>query len=286
MGLKQFMIDHMPKVKVAVYQLKKLLHQHIPVLYKRICSFDISIELFCIQWILTLFSYDMELSQIKKMWDLLLSFGWKVFFRVAIELIDENKHIFEKLDYEELISSFKMFIKEGSYHADMLEKAMKLKITNKQLEELEQNYYRKHVDDTLITESFDQSRCHIFSSSMDEQENRNVIRQSLLRKTMNSIIETQGKISSVIKGIGEETAINKPLETNHYPLLELPMSKLDNKAIVLTDRGSKKECNLTQESAGRRNMDHRRKNTYDSGENIRSFKRQPSKENEKYHFKK
>jgi len=129
----------MPQLKVALYQLDKLIEEHVPDIGRILSISGVSSEVFAIQWFVTLFSYDISWPKLSLVWDFFLFKGWKFLFQFAISILltlPKNEH---KLDAETLIIHIKRVVKTRSI-PELVKKALGQKITNKQLKALEMQY--------------------------------------------------------------------------------------------------------------------------------------------------
>jgi len=141
--LGEFLKENMPKLKIALYQLEKLIELNIPEIYKAMQSKDVCLELFAVQWFVTLFSYDFEPPHLYMIWDLFLIKGWKFIFQLAIAILQHMKKQFIQLDYENLVAYLKSAIRDN--HLDnlsVIKTALNIKITNKILKRIECEYLK------------------------------------------------------------------------------------------------------------------------------------------------
>ena len=66
-------------------------------------------ELYAIQWILTLFCYDLPIEFSTRIIDLFLIDGWKIVFKVILALLNLIKDDAIKLRYEDVLITLKNF---------------------------------------------------------------------------------------------------------------------------------------------------------------------------------
>lgn len=139
--LKEFLKPNMPRAKLACYQLDKLLLKHIPKVYADLHKKEISSELFCIQWFVTIFSYDFDSPFLYVIWDFFLIRKWKFIFQLSVAIIKQLANFIKVLDNEPLISYIKSALREGKLNPEnLLRAALEIKITNKELYNLELKY--------------------------------------------------------------------------------------------------------------------------------------------------
>lgn len=111
--LKEFLKPSMPKMKLACYQLDQLLCKHLPIVYAELHSKEISCELFCIQWFITIFSSDFDSPFLYQIWDFFLVRKWKFIFQLSIAILKQMAVFIKVLDNEVLISHIKMALRDG-----------------------------------------------------------------------------------------------------------------------------------------------------------------------------
>lgn len=85
---------------------------HVPDIYSALISKEITCELFCVQWFVTLFSYDFDFPALYTIWDLFLLHKWKFVFQMSIAVLQQMEEKIEKLDYEHLIHYMKNAIRD------------------------------------------------------------------------------------------------------------------------------------------------------------------------------
>ena len=129
----------MPKLKLSLFQLDRLIRSHAPSVYRILQGKEITPELFSVQWFVTLFAYDIGLPEIALVWDLFLLKGWKFILKLALATLMNLPANNLGKDPEFIISSLKNSLKNNSI-PDIIKKALKIKITKKELSEIEDEY--------------------------------------------------------------------------------------------------------------------------------------------------
>jgi len=129
----------MPKLKLAFYQLDKLLEIHAPEISKIFKSKEISSDLYSTQWFITLFSYDIDYIELSRVWDLFILKGWKIIFKIAISLLKSLQPPALNSESDTIIESIKLTCQIKPL-TKIIKQAISLKITNKDLKMLEQEY--------------------------------------------------------------------------------------------------------------------------------------------------
>jgi hypothetical protein len=129
----------MPRLKLSLHQLDNLIQRHLPSLYEIFKAKEITAELFGVQWFITLFAYDVPFYNLKLIWDLFFLKGWKFIFQFSLAILSSLPPITPSTDSETLISLIKNVLRTESV-TKLVEKALKIKIANEELEKIEAIY--------------------------------------------------------------------------------------------------------------------------------------------------
>lgn len=79
--------EKIPRLKLRVYQLDRLLRWFCPHLQAHFAAIDLSPEVLTAQWFITLFSYTLSPWDTMRIWDYVFLGGWEALFRVAVSLL-------------------------------------------------------------------------------------------------------------------------------------------------------------------------------------------------------
>jgi hypothetical protein len=81
--------------------LRRLLHRFQPSLHRHFDEQGIDVAFFATQWFMTLFSYQFNISLVCRIWDLFISEGWKVVFKVAFAILqwDAQRLLGMRMEY-------------------------------------------------------------------------------------------------------------------------------------------------------------------------------------------
>lgn len=135
----------MPRLKLALYQLERLVQIYLPDVYEDLLRKEIGCELFAVQWLVTLFSSDFDEKCLHVVWDLFLARGWKVIFQVALALLMVMQKQIAEVEYEDLICMLKNGIRENKLVQMLaIKNLLSFKVTNKQLLLLQEEYEAKN----------------------------------------------------------------------------------------------------------------------------------------------
>ncbi|PFH35088.1 TBC domain-containing protein [Besnoitia besnoiti] len=106
--MKNYQLEHvylptLHHVKVIVFEFDCLLKAFLPKLHAHFERELIRPDYYCVQWVMTLFAYELPLCVVEKIWDLFLLKGWKVFFKVGLAILDSVRTLLPKLSYEDTL---------------------------------------------------------------------------------------------------------------------------------------------------------------------------------------
>ncbi|KAJ1413176.1 rab-GTPase-TBC domain-containing protein, partial [Ochromonadaceae sp. CCMP2298] len=80
--------DRVPRLKLRIYQLDRLLKWTYPALHAHFVKIELSPEVLTTQWFITLFAYTFPVQPtVLQLWDYIFLTGWEGLFRVALSLL-------------------------------------------------------------------------------------------------------------------------------------------------------------------------------------------------------
>ncbi|XP_062711984.1 TBC1 domain family member 1 isoform X2 [Aedes albopictus] len=111
---RQMRAKYLPDMKqfqLQLYQLSRLLKDHIPELYDWFDQHDISPTLYAAPWILTVFSSHFPLGFVARVFDLLFLESFDVIFRCAIALLEVHKEqLLQRDNFEDIMNYLKTVV--------------------------------------------------------------------------------------------------------------------------------------------------------------------------------
>ncbi|XP_062553983.1 TBC1 domain family member 1 isoform X2 [Armigeres subalbatus] len=124
---RQMRAKYLPDMKqfqLQLYQLSRLLKDHIPELYEWFDQHDISPTLYAAPWILTVFSSHFPLGFVARVFDLLFLESFDVIFRCAIALLDVHKEqLLQRDNFEDIMNYLKTIVPK--IDSDVMEKVFR-----------------------------------------------------------------------------------------------------------------------------------------------------------------
>ncbi|GBG27237.1 TBC1 domain family member 1 [Hondaea fermentalgiana] len=146
-----------PQLKLRIYQFDRLISSKLPLMHAHFREIGLAPDFFASQWFLTLMSYNMSMTQLLRVWDVLIFDGWKTIFRVGIAVLQRCEKDILGMSLEQLSHFFRhergstqssTGLQDGEkpgssiYVSDseMLASAFEVKISTRELADLESDY--------------------------------------------------------------------------------------------------------------------------------------------------
>lgn len=100
LGLSGLWQAGVPKMKLKVYQLDRVLKWTLPRMHSHFKEIHLTPEILVAQWFITLFSYTVPLPLTLRLWDYIFLTGWAGMYRVALALLKCLESNLENEDLE------------------------------------------------------------------------------------------------------------------------------------------------------------------------------------------
>ena len=141
----------LPLLQQYFYQFDQLLFNVAPKLHEHLEVNGIGPSLYATQWFMTVFSYNMPFELVLRIWDIFLFEGPKIPFRFALSFMlryDEQVRIG---DLESIITTLKEIHTDPAMEDvdDVVEHAMQVKLTRRQLSELAHEYDQQQLHNKI-----------------------------------------------------------------------------------------------------------------------------------------
>ncbi|XP_055847242.1 TBC1 domain family member 4 isoform X2 [Episyrphus balteatus] len=135
-------LPDMKKFQLQLYQLSRLVKDHMPDLYEWLDKNDVSPTLYAAPWILTVFSSQFPLGFVARVFDLLFLESPEVIFKFAVSLLSVHKdELLARDGFEEIMDYLKNVVPKMT--SDTMEQIMRMIFTmdiSKQLTEYKVEY--------------------------------------------------------------------------------------------------------------------------------------------------
>ena len=133
----------MSSLKLSLFQLDHLIEENEPRIASIFYSKGISSELFSIQWFVTIFSYDVILSDLEIIWELFLLKGWKFILQLSLAIIFDIPKIVLCREPEAIVNWIKNSVYRRSIK-NIIKNALKIKIHKKTLNQINEKFYMNY----------------------------------------------------------------------------------------------------------------------------------------------
>eukprot|EP00743_Colponemidia_sp_Colp-15_P010206 GILK01011214.1.p2 GENE.GILK01011214.1~~GILK01011214.1.p2 ORF type:complete len:162 (+),score=23.76 GILK01011214.1:30-488(+) len=129
----------LPYLKQYFYQFEQLVKHFFPKLYNHLKVENVNADMYASQWFMTVYSYNFPFAVVSRVWDIFLAEGVKIVFRIALALLKLKHDEILALSFERILILFKNIPNELDGE-QLIETALKLKVSSKMLEDLEVEY--------------------------------------------------------------------------------------------------------------------------------------------------
>ncbi|XP_061390357.1 TBC1 domain family member 1 [Musca vetustissima] len=182
-------LPDMKKFQLQLYQLSRLVKDHLPDLYVWLDQNDVSPTLYAAPWILTVFSSQFPLGFVARVFDLMFLESSEVIFKFAIALLTVHEsELLARDNFEEIMDYLKTVVPK--IDAKTMEKVLKMVFTldiNKQLMEY-------NVEYNVLQEEITSTNHHL--EILNQEKSRNQHLEQQLQFAQSSIVQLEKTRSS------------------------------------------------------------------------------------------
>ncbi|KAI8129594.1 TBC1 domain family member 1 [Lucilia cuprina] len=182
-------LPDMKKFQLQLYQLSRLVKDHLPDLYVWLDQNDVSPTLYAAPWILTVFSSQFPLGFVARVFDLMFLESSEVIFKFAIALLTvHQEELLARDNFEEIMDYLKTVVPK--IDAKTMEKVMKMVFNleiNKQLMEY-------NVEYNVLQEEITTTKHHLEVLNQEKSKNSHLEQQ--LQFAQSSIAQLEKTRSS------------------------------------------------------------------------------------------
>ncbi|XP_052133519.1 rab GTPase-activating protein 1-like isoform X2 [Frankliniella occidentalis] len=141
-GLRDMYKDGFENLYLRLYQLNKLMEEHLPQLWRHFSDMSVESHMFASQWFLTLFTARFPLNFVFHILDVFLLQGTETLFQVAIALLKLCKKDLLQLDFENIMRYFRVQMPKRCRTKEVSQQIMRLAcgIKVKKLKKYEQDF--------------------------------------------------------------------------------------------------------------------------------------------------
>ncbi|KQS38470.1 TBC1 domain family member 4 isoform X2 [Drosophila erecta] len=178
-------LPDMKKFQLQLYQLSRLVKDHLPDLYVWLDQNDVSPTLYAAPWILTVFSSQFPLGFVARVFDLLFLESSDVIFKFAIALLSVHKQqLLAKDNFEEIMDYLKTVVPKMEHTC--MEQIMKLVFSmdiGKQLAEY-------NVEYNVLQEEITTTNHHLEMLNKEKTQNQHLEQQLQFAQSSIAQLET------------------------------------------------------------------------------------------------
>lgn len=135
----------LPLVQQYLFQLEKLVLDHLPKLGEHFSEQMINPSMYASQWFITVFSYSFPFPLALRIWDVFLYEGMKIVFQVGLALLRYCHDDLIKLPFEKLVHALRNFPDDALNPGVLLPMAFSIKVS-KRLKELKEEYDERNKE--------------------------------------------------------------------------------------------------------------------------------------------
>jgi len=122
----------MKLVQLRYFQMQWLMEMHIPNLYQHFEKQGVITMLYCSKWFMTVFTYNFPFNAVVRIWDVFLSEGVKIIFRIGLQCLkNEEQSLLKLYDGEVMSECTKIHTRVDP--ETIIERSMQLKLTRAQM---------------------------------------------------------------------------------------------------------------------------------------------------------
>lgn len=136
--------DGVTGLRMRMWQLARLYEFHCPELYNTLEKEGMSLDVFCIGWVQTLFLYieAMPAHTIDRIWDIMIfESSWVIIFQVSVALVKLSSEVLKDQELDEIVMYFNNFPNPSILEPEvLLVEASKIHLTEAILDQLKGEY--------------------------------------------------------------------------------------------------------------------------------------------------
>ncbi|RMZ95686.1 ecotropic viral integration site 5 -like protein [Brachionus plicatilis] len=141
-NLREIYKPNMYHLGLCMFQLDNLVQESFPDLHHHFSSHAFHSSMYCSSWFLTLFTTSLPLQLVCRIFDIFLSEGIEIVFRVGLAILEYHKDNLLTLDMEGMLKYFQKELpaRHENDHDGLLNKALAIKYNQKKMKKLEKDY--------------------------------------------------------------------------------------------------------------------------------------------------
>lgn len=144
-GLRDLYKQGFEVLYLRLYQLERLIKDHLPKLYEHFLNCGIETHMYASQWLLTLFTARFPLCFVFHVLDVFLLDGIPLLFQVALTLLSICENDLRQLDFEGILKYFRVTLPKKCRSSSQARRIMKMACDRKikKLKQYEDEFMQK-----------------------------------------------------------------------------------------------------------------------------------------------
>jgi len=134
----------LPLLSRHFYVHEQLMESQLPRLYSHFMKEGVQAGLYATQWFITVFSYALPFGVTLRIWDIFLSEGYKVVFRIGLALLKMFQEELLRRGFEDALDLLKTLQTQSIDCEELIKIAFSFNISGKKLYQLQTEYERNH----------------------------------------------------------------------------------------------------------------------------------------------
>uniref|UniRef100_A0A146LJE7 Rab GTPase-activating protein 1 n=2 Tax=Lygus hesperus TaxID=30085 RepID=A0A146LJE7_LYGHE len=209
-GLRELYKDGFECLYLRLYQLNRLMEEHLPQLYQHFRDKGVETHMFASQWFLTLYTARFPLYFVFHIIDVFLLQGTETLFQVALALLTMCKKDLMQLDFESILKYFRVTLPKKCRHEEVARNLMKLAVTikMKKLKKYEQEFLAfKEAQESAdqYSNELERLKCELMRSEEEKKRLEDQLSQvkDMLKREVQKAESDNQKNSAIINGYKE-----------------------------------------------------------------------------------
>ncbi|XP_014248994.1 rab GTPase-activating protein 1 [Cimex lectularius] len=209
-GLRELYKDGFECLYLRLYQLNRLMEEHVPQLYQHFREKGVESHMFASQWFLTLYTARFPLYFVFHIIDVFLLQGTETVFQVALALLKMCQKDLMQLDFECILKYFRVTLPKKCRNQEVSRSLMKMacNIKVKKLKKYEQEFLAiKEAQENAdqYSNELDRMKSELLRNEEEKKRLEEQITQlkDMLKREVDKAENDNGKNSSIIQGYKE-----------------------------------------------------------------------------------
>jgi len=131
--------EGMQETHKVLHVAEKLIHQFLPKLARHLDAEHIHVTMYATQWLLTQYTSSFRFDLVTRLWDVFISEGWKVTYRVMLSILQHVQTTLLQMSFEEILA-FMRDIPDRVDGNKIVDNAMKIPLRKRHISKYERDW--------------------------------------------------------------------------------------------------------------------------------------------------